>query len=60
MKISKKRLMNFLKTNEAKNIIWLDYCGYHLADKQSDLTLAQVYFLSKGRLELHNELNKVP
>ena len=44
---------------EGKNIIWLDYCGYHLADNIQDLTIAQEIFLVKGRVELHQEMNKV-
>lgn len=51
--------MTFLKTNEAKNIIWLDYCGYPLADNLGDLTVIQYYFILKGRAELHKEMNKV-
>ena len=50
---------NFLKTEEAKSVIWLDYCGYHLKSNQSDLTLIQSVFLIKGRLELYEEMNKV-
>ena len=46
-------------TDEAEEIIWLDYCGYHLSDKQSDLTLYQTLFLSKGRMKLYKEMNKV-
>lgn len=49
----------FLKTNEAQNIIWLDYCGYHLADNVQDLTIAQELFLTKGRLQLHEKMYKV-
>jgi hypothetical protein len=49
--------MNFLKTNEASQIIWLDYCGYHLADNQMDLTPLQTLFLTKGRLKLYNDMN---
>jgi hypothetical protein len=51
--------MNFLKTDEAKEIIWLDYCGYHLCARQVDMTKCQAYFVSKGRMDLHNEMNKV-
>lgn len=50
---------SFLKTEEAKSIIWLDYCGYHLRDNQSDLTIIQMVFLVKGRLELYEQMNKV-
>ena len=52
-------LKTFLKTNEGKNIIWLDYCGYHLTNVQSDLTIPQKLFLVKGRMELYQEMNKV-
>lgn len=51
--------MTFLKTNESKNIIWLDYCGYKLADTITELTLVQELFITKGRLQLHQEMNKV-
>ena len=54
------KLKTFLKTEEAKNIIWLDYCGYHLANTINDLTLAQTLFITKGRMDLHKEMNKVP
>lgn len=56
----KKKSKTFLKTNEAKNIIWLDYCGYHLTENISDLTLAQTLFITKGRMDLHKEMNKAP
>lgn len=49
---------SFLKTNEGKNIIWLDYCGYHLTGSQYDLTIPQKLFLVKGRMNLYNEMNK--
>ena len=39
--------------------MWLDYCGYHLAKNQADLTIPQTLFVSKGRLKLHEEMNKV-
>ena len=52
-------LKTFLKTDEAQNIIWLDYCGYHLTDNISDLTLHQELFITKGRADLHKEMNKV-
>ncbi|WP_156929597.1 hypothetical protein [Methanobrevibacter wolinii] len=51
--------MNFLKTDEAKNIIWLDYCGYHIADNQNNLTFIQNIFISKGRMQLYEEMNRV-
>lgn len=50
--------MNFLKTNDAQQIIWLDYWGYKLADKQQDLTPLQALFLMKGRMKLEEELQK--
>lgn len=52
-------LINFLETDEAQEIIWLDYCGYHLCGCQGDLTIIQSYFLAKGRMDLHEEMNKV-
>ena len=52
-------MIPFIKSNEGRQILWLDYCGYHLTERQSDLTLLQVLFLAKGRLELHEEMNKV-
>ena len=55
----KRKLTNFLKTDEGLNIIWLDYCGYHLATCQQDLTPLQALFLTKGRLKLHEDMNKV-
>lgn len=48
-----------MKTNEGHNIIWLDYCGYHLAERVSDLTIVQQLFITKGRLELYKKLNEV-
>lgn len=53
------KLMNFLKSDEALNILWLDYCGYHLASNQQDLTPLQTLFLTKGRLKLYEDMNKV-
>jgi len=49
----------FIKTRDGWNIIWLDYCGYHLVDNQCDLTVAQQVFLVKGRFELHQQMNTV-
>ncbi|WP_296796193.1 hypothetical protein [uncultured Methanobrevibacter sp.] len=37
----------------------MDYCGYHLCERSSDLTVVQSYFIVKGRAELHKEMNKV-
>ena len=51
--------MTFLKKNESRSIIWLDYCGYHLADSIQDLTIVQELFITKGRLKLHEEMHKV-
>ena len=49
----------FIKSKEGRQILWLDYCGYHLTRCQSDLTILQTLFLAKGRLELYQEMNKV-
>lgn len=49
----------FLKTNEGRNIIMLDYFGYHLTNSLSDLTVPQYMFILLGRLELHEEMNKI-
>lgn len=57
MRILIKRLMSFLKTNEAQQVIWLDYCGYHLTPLQKDLTPIQALFLTKGRLQLYKDMN---
>ena len=53
-------LKTFLKKNEgeSRHILWLDYCGYHLASSIQDLTLIQELFISKGRMKLHEEMNK--
>lgn len=56
--ISQFSIDALLRTDEARNIIRLDYYGYHLASCQGDLTVPQDYFISKGRLNLHNEMNK--
>ncbi len=56
--ISQFSIDALLRTDEARNIIWLDYCGYHLASCQGDLTVPQDYFINKGRLNLYNEMNK--
>ena len=50
---------NFIKTNEGQNIIWLDYCGYHLCSNQGDMTLAQQKFISEGRAKLYKQMNEV-
>lgn len=50
--------MNFLKTPEAQEIIWLDYWGYPLASRQQDLTPLQAAFILKGRAKLQEEMNK--
>jgi hypothetical protein len=39
----------FLKTKEADTIFILDYHGYHLVDKQGDLTIPQELFLLLGK-----------
>lgn len=59
MRTLRKMLMTFIKTSEGWNMIWLDYCGYPLVKCQSDLTLPQEIFLMKGRMKLHEEMNKV-
>ena len=59
MKTQKLRLKTFLKTAEGTRIMWLDYCGYHLAEKQSDLTPTQALLISKGRMNLYKEMNEV-
>ena len=40
-------------------MIWLDYCGYPIANNQTDLTLPQTIFITKGRMELYKEMNEV-
>ena len=45
--------------NEGKNIIWLDYCGYHLCERSTDLTIVQEAFIVKGRADLHKAMNQV-
>ena len=59
MTLLRVMLKTFIKTIEGWNIIWLDYCGYHLVDSQIDLTIAQQVFLVKGRFELHKQMNTV-
>ena len=59
MMMWKMMWMTFLKKNESRSIIWLDYCGYHLADSIQDLTIVQELFIAKGRLKLHEEMHKV-
>ena len=49
----------FLKKDRGGDIIWLDYCGYHLAPSIQDLTLVQELFIVKGRLKLFEKMNKV-
>lgn len=58
-KMRKKNWTTFLNSPEGRELIWLDYCGYHLCKRQVDMTIRQVYVISKGRLDLHNEMNKV-
>lgn len=50
--------MTFLKTEEAQEIILLDYRGYHLAATQKELTYAQRMFILKGRAKLDEEIRK--
>ena len=54
-----RKQINFLKTNEGQNLIWLDYCGYQLADSLGDLTIIQYNFILKGRAELHKKMNEI-
>ena len=51
-------LKNFLKTDEAQEIILLDYWGYPLALTQKDLTFAQSMFILKGRAKFEKEMRK--
>ena len=51
--------MPFLETDEGQELIWLDFCGYHLCDSLGDLTIIQSYFISKGRMDLYNKMNEV-
>ena len=46
----------FLKTSEGRSIIILDYYGYHLTGKQSDLTISQELFILYGRYMLDKEM----
>jgi hypothetical protein len=57
--ISQFSIDALLRTDEARNIIWLDYCGYHLVSCQGDLTGPQEYFITKGRSQLYKEMNQV-
>lgn len=58
--MSQKRMwIPFLKTDEGRELIWLDYCGYHLVDCQSKMTAVQSAVVAKGRLELYKEMNEV-
>ena len=58
LKLWKMMWMNFLKTNEAQEIILLDYWGYPLARTQRELTYAQRLFIIKGRAKFEKELNE--
>ena len=51
-------LKTFLKTDDAQEIILLDYWGYPLATSQKDLTYAQRLFILKGRAEIEKEMRK--
>lgn len=48
----------FLKTDEAQEIILLDYWGYPLAPTQRELTYAQRMFIIKGRAKFEKELRE--
>ncbi|MBR3140448.1 MAG: hypothetical protein IKF11_06240 [Methanobrevibacter sp.] len=50
--------MNFLKTDEAQEIILLDYRGYPLAQTQKDMTFPQIMFILKGRSKFDKELRE--
>lgn len=51
-------LKTFLKTDDAQEIILLDYWGYPLVTSQKDLTYAQRLFILKGRAEFEKERRK--
>ena len=46
----------FLKTKEAENIFILDYYGYHIVNKQGDLTLPQELFFLMGKPKFDKKL----
>ncbi|WP_406532512.1 hypothetical protein [Methanobrevibacter sp.] len=48
--------MTFLKTDEAQEVILLDYLGYPL-EAQQRLTYAQRMFILKGRAKLEKEIS---
>ena len=50
---------SFLKTNEAQNILVLDYYGYKLTERQGELTRPQELFLLIGKVEFDKKINKV-
>ena len=54
----KRTLKPFLKTNEGQNIILLDYYGYKIAEKQSEMTIVQEMFISKGRVDLDKKMKE--
>lgn len=47
-----------MKSNEAQEIILLDYWGYPLATTQKDLTYAQRLFITKGRAEFEKKMRE--
>ena len=53
-----KMSKTFLKTNEGQNIILLDYYGYKISEKQSEMTLLQELFICHGRVELDKKMNE--
>lgn len=55
--LQRMMLTAFLKTNDGKELIWLDYCGYHLTDRQEKMTVTQSAVIAKGRMNLYKEMN---
>ena len=49
---------SFLRTKEAEAIFILDYYGYHIATKQSDLTIPQELFLLLGKPEFDKKIQE--
>lgn len=46
-----------METDKANEIAALDYMGYKLADKQSDMTLYQKLFILDKGIKFRNEIN---
>ena len=51
-------LKTFLKKPEAEHIFILDYYGYKIVEKQSDLTRPQELFILLGKPEFDEKINK--